>query len=1180
MENKLRPIYSAIDSCQYSKALKLTLSEPQCHWPITIALRCHCLDRCGKAREACIEIRKLLSVFGNEWEELDERIWLLSLDSSLTTEDDTNKQAKSNTSNAGGKKKGKGKGKKSGGSQAAPAKSSSDKSSSAKMEIDLDILSVLDMPYHERLEYFSTFNEKNISSQFKPSMQPLEVTEETTVATIAISIKSLRLPRTLVKLYSYAIKTLQAFIAANKSSPNMDNLNDQLYALLTEGYLSNLKLIASSVEFTPNSSKLDEKIFNAREKLKCWEDAQFHAMSLVKLTSEGLYQSWMILAIMEHYKSAKALLELLEKDGRDETKDEQEKLSKKLSMLPRLSEMMTMKQISQFSGDGNVFPPSADDVRLYVECLEMQSKFQEAIDFLDRVGDIEKGDTKKQINDEEDVKNHVGSVIQLTQKELLEMKVSLLQQVDRYQEAFEIYSNELLVLLPDQWTYWEGLLHCARLVDKDNLDASIANCQQVLDRVLNEQNEIRAAGKGPKVPLRGPNLISVELAALRLSNDDTGSAKVLTNAIIEYASLYSPLVFCCFQDLRKYIGLLVEKTSVEGKISDELNDILKWAVALREKNDPTVKEVKDGTESLKAKQERKSRLRSYICSVKFCFAIWAAVSDKCTDKSSTKALDEIFISLVPNSKDMINCWKATMDLGSNPKDGGQKESLPGDDLVLLAIQLESHLNRHEDSKTQTVANMKSVALLEYALVHSPYNAYIKIAASKYLFMTGSAIRAYEVFKDMDVKQIQLDSCSYFVMNNLMNAGLYNEVADQAGKIVKIHSTSSKDLATYMPKAFENGNMRRGREMISWQQTRMSPSMQLLEAKSIIMDVAPLVNDNCTGNESLGLLFGLVGNERDAERNEKIIRDSASFFTAPSVLSIAKGDTDDLDVLSDNRDFTVNEFEILQRSDFDFQSTQSIIRSHLHSMLCRLVLAAQVIKPPKKGKIVKVEKSDSLYTRSESLCESIRLTEKCLEKECDINKAQKVLIEATINIIKAFVVIVSGSCLSTDTVQSDDSLATRERYCVEYLENAKLLLVETTKILKDEQGDDIQIASRLLSDNLVTLFAIFQTTASACDQFSWGKRKRDTKPVAGAMANIALEFKNVVAHAKKSFDALIESIAAIEFVGEPLGLLGDEGNDVAEKVMNDMKSYRSEIHKRIMPHLDQITSDMESFEVES
>ena len=80
--------------------------------------------------------------------------------------------------------------------------------------------------------------------------------------------------------------------------------------------------------------------------------------------------------------------------------------------------------------------------------------------------------------------------------------------------------------------------------------------------------------------------------------------------------------------------------------------------------------------------------------------------------------------------------------------------------------------------------------------------------------------------------------------------------------------------------------------------------------------------------------------------------------------------------------------------------------------------------------------------------------------------------------------------------------------------------------------------------------------------------------------IALEFKNVVAHAKTSFDALIESIAAVEFVGEPLGLPGDEGKDVAEKVVNDMKAYRSEIHKRIMPHLDQITSEMESFEVES
>ena len=163
MENKLRPIYQAIDTHQYSKALKLTLGAPQNAWPITIALRCHCLERGGPSRyrEACIELRSLVSVFGEDgWEELEERIWLLSLDSNASSDANSaggtgmigsDASVASSTSGGGGGKKGKGKGKKSKSNSAIVHAAAAVVPAS---QTSLDAVDVLDLSIHQRFQFF------------------------------------------------------------------------------------------------------------------------------------------------------------------------------------------------------------------------------------------------------------------------------------------------------------------------------------------------------------------------------------------------------------------------------------------------------------------------------------------------------------------------------------------------------------------------------------------------------------------------------------------------------------------------------------------------------------------------------------------------------------------------------------------------------------------------------------------------------------------------------------------------------------------------------------------------------------------------------------------------------------------------------------------------------------------
>ena len=1193
MENQvqraLRPIYQAIDLHQYSKALKLTLIKPQNTWPIIIALRCHCLERCGpvRYREACIELRALLGVLGNDWAELDEKIWLLSLDSNAsdanssagngnaTANANANANAnagKSNASGAGGKKtKGK---KNSKAATTAAATKSATASASASTNSNnnqLDAVDVLDLSTHQRQIMIQAQTNGNVTNANASKIQAFEITDEHTIATLVISLNALRLPRTTAKLYSCAIEHIQKML---KTKSTFD-LIEQLCTLLIQGYLSQLKLIATIPSFSPSS--LQERLENARATLKGWEDAQFLAMTLVKHSGEALYQSWLILAVVEHYQSCKSLMEIL-KENKDKigqsSEEEVGKLTQKLGMLPRLAEMMTTKQIKAFTevGQGPTkFSPSADDVRLFVECLEIQSNNEVALDFLTQLGfsHLEEGESTKmmgrKINDEDDVNHHLGSLIQMTEKEAFEIKVRLLSQLNRNDEVFEIYSKKLLRLMPDQWSYWQELLKCSALCTDQ--DKCLEACAEVLERVLGEEEKKKLEGEGPKVPLRGPHLFAVEMAAHSLDNATSSTQSALTDLskeIVNYGTIFAPIVFCCFQDIRKYLGPLVQKSTKNGILSDDVQNVLAWALKLRNDNDPA--KADDTEETLTDKQERKSKLRAYIASVKICFEIWFQLNHQCEgDLTLIEGVNVTMTSFIPTSDEMIAHWNNTMDLGSNPKDGGQKEYLPGDDLVLLTIQLLLHKER--SAKPTLLATV----LAENAIHHSPYNPYLKIVAIHLHIHHGSAKRAWEIFQDMVIKQIQLDSCSYFILRHLVNNGLYKEAIEQAGKILSLHSSSEKDLCSFMAKAMDNGNLHKGREMIHWQREKMATSLQLLEAKGLIMDLATLLNIG-DSDPKIGPVHGLCGGDHDTERVEKIIRDSTNSNAAPSLLNLAGEKENNGKDWSDNRDFDTNQFEILQKITYPLPSEESFVRAHMHAVLTRLVLLRESTKQPKKGKIVKLKEGETLDKRSKSLWLAVENADSFLSSQhCQMSKMHSILWKLTQYLSKATCIVASGRSNGDSSIDSTDSLTQREEKCIAVLESA---LAEFSQL---SASSDFSVY-RIVPDILITTFATFRITAITCNTFGWSKRKRDTKPVAGSLAKIAQGLYDFVNEMMINFEA---NPVGTEHLKDELdsiqsSLMVSNGRQMADKIIEDIALNDEDSRNRLLPILKQMVDEFGSF----
>jgi hypothetical protein len=160
-QQRLRPVYIALDNHNFTKALKLTTAEPACHWDLTRALRIIALDRSGRKREA---LGLLRDVLGHDcYDELEDR--LMQMDVGLPQAPTSAGGARaggagagSSASSGGGKSKAgkKSKGKKGGNvtpsysSSSLPSSSSAGTESNAAHPRVVDYVDLLDVPPWKR----------------------------------------------------------------------------------------------------------------------------------------------------------------------------------------------------------------------------------------------------------------------------------------------------------------------------------------------------------------------------------------------------------------------------------------------------------------------------------------------------------------------------------------------------------------------------------------------------------------------------------------------------------------------------------------------------------------------------------------------------------------------------------------------------------------------------------------------------------------------------------------------------------------------------------------------------------------------------------------------------------------------------------------------------------------------
>jgi hypothetical protein len=286
-----------------------------------------------------------------------------------------------------------------------------------------------------------------------------------------------------------------------------------------------------------------------------------------------------------------------------------EKQEQRLAMLPRLAESLAGKCVEQEALTPQEGLVSPEDFLLYLRSLDQQSKWEEMLTALNKrlpdLEDDERMSPPRQI--------------------MIDAKLDVLEKLKRYADCRTLLETELLKEYPDNWTYWKKHLDCSLGEADGNSDDGLARTEEMLAKTMSDSKMNER-----QYPLRGPRLMRVELAAVRLQRckPDESSERVaaLIDCILEYSDEFAARASCTFSDLGMYMELALDKCSAADARS-LVDRLSKFRV------EPNSDDSK----------QRNRELRAYIFAVKMIYK----VASKLVELSDQ----------LPGWKDLLRVWR-------------------------------------------------------------------------------------------------------------------------------------------------------------------------------------------------------------------------------------------------------------------------------------------------------------------------------------------------------------------------------------------------------------------------------------------------------------------------------------------------------------------------------------------
>eukprot|EP00537_Pseudo-nitzschia_pungens_P001776 CAMPEP_0172369888 /NCGR_PEP_ID=MMETSP1060-20121228/35085_1 /TAXON_ID=37318 /ORGANISM="Pseudo-nitzschia pungens, Strain cf. cingulata" /LENGTH=1118 /DNA_ID=CAMNT_0013094977 /DNA_START=142 /DNA_END=3498 /DNA_ORIENTATION=- len=519
MHTKLNQIYAAIDAYQFGRAVKLASALPDSN-VLGKALLAHSYTHSGQKDKALVTLHKILigdgptaSSLSTVFFEIESRLERQNagLDPSASAASSSAHGPKSDPTPS--TRKGK-KGKK----KPAPQQQQQQQHSTAAetKQPQQDLVDRLDiMPSApEKIDFLSDEESttKNISKI---------ITDETTLATLAISLKSLNLPFTAYQMYARA---------ANASPSEL---------LLTKTFAFGLLTLAAPCSWDQDShSRLEAHV------LGHMQTVALHLARAAVASGDG---NTLMIATAWACQSAVWQLEWLPDDDR------------RSSILPRLAESMGKKLLQQ-ENDKN--ERSREIRMLCLRILKRQAKWDEILQILE--------DMPTDDNTGEESEKVFGVAMNANQIKL-EM-AGALKHLDRYDDARTIY-EDLLDQRPDDWSCWKAHLECSLLAKSTN---SVDATRTLANKVIKEQ-------EGSRFQLRGPHLMLLEIAKENFRKDSTdGNLQALGSAVQQYAEIFAHRANSTITDLDHYLTIILRQSTTTGR--DITVSLLDFTESLRKSN--------------------------------------------------------------------------------------------------------------------------------------------------------------------------------------------------------------------------------------------------------------------------------------------------------------------------------------------------------------------------------------------------------------------------------------------------------------------------------------------------------------------------------------------------------------------------------------------------------------------
>lgn len=404
----------------------------------------------------------------------------------------------------------------------------------------------------------------------------------------------------------------------------------------------------------------------------------------------------------------------------------------------------------------------------------------------------------------------------------------------------------------------------------------------------------------------------------------------------------------------------------------------------------------------------------------------------------------------------------------------------------------------------------AAVLVEAGMKASSSNATLKIAALDIYSKLNAASRSWAIYQELQIKHIQLDTCTYLILPVLQRGGYYQEILKVAKGLLMLHTSAVRETGEFMGRAMDNGILSKADEFMFFQREKMTNSLTALEATGLMMDSAPFFAHDVK-DATIGRAHGIVGEEADFDRATEMVVEVRNPYGALSLLERTLSEKN-FDGISDNRDLSILLYEVLYRREVDTREdilNDSIRRGHTHNLLIRSALCVHYTKGPKKGKLVKP--GAELSECSKVLLLAIESAAGYCAKISEPVLAH--LMSAQLELGRALLVVNSGTGLG----EAEDTMEERETHAVIHVQEAMACIERATASSKFLDGRrDVAFVCRLLPTSVAPLFAVFRMCAEIFETFGWGRRKSETKLVAGKFAKLAAEFSVFVKAMQAAF----------------------------------------------------------------